>query len=427
MGMAGTETDNRIRRLERLIDISRSLGSSQDLEALLQKVVSAVCDLTHSQTCSILIYEAETDLLKFVACLPAHKEVLKRIRVPLERSVAGLVYTTSKPVVIQDASNDQRIFREVERAVGFETRSLAVVPLIFRGETIGALEATNKLNGSSYTEDDLIILETLASQASVATLSTLLLDEAQRSYEELKELERMKSDFIAIASHELRTPLGLILGHATYLSEVATEEEVRRQLEVILRSATRLKKIIEDLSNVNNFQAGTARLKHDYVSIKQAINKAAASFQDQARRKKINLVVRLPESDLVIEGDEDKISIALGNLLTNALTFTDENGQVLLTAEALPGYVRVDVIDNGIGIPAKDLPRVFERFFQVQSHLTRRHGGLGLGLSVAKGMIEMHGGQIWAESIEGKGSKFSFLLPSKPVKSKKAPSVFIEE
>ena len=93
------------------------------------------------------------------------------------------------------------------------------------------------------------------------------------------------------------------------------------------------------------------------------------------------------------------------------LTFTNTGGQVLVTAESVPGHVKVSVIDNGVGIPASDLPRVFERFFQVESHLTRRHGGMGLGLAVAKAMIEMHSGRIWAESVEGKGSNFTFLLP----------------
>ena len=113
-----------------------------------------------------------------------------------------------------------------------------------------------------------------------------------------------------------------------------------------------------------------------------------------------------------VEGDDEKIVIALSNLVKNALTFCDDYGHVLVKAESLPGYVKVSVVDDGIGIPAKDLHRVFERFFQVESHMTRRHGGMGLGLAVAKVMVENHGGQIWAESTEGKGSTFSFLLPT---------------
>ncbi len=106
--------------------------------------------------------------------------------------------------------------------------------------------------------------------------------------------------------------------------------------------------------------------------------------------------------------------------------FTNQGGHVFVTGELVPGYVKVSVIDDGIGIPAKDLPHIFDRFFQVESHLTRRHGGMGLGLSVAKVMIEMHGGRIWAESMEGKGSNFTFLLPVNPVQAEAGSRVFLE-
>lgn len=130
------------------------------------------------------------------------------------------------------------------------------------------------------------------------------------------------------------------------------------------------------------------------------------------------------DPDQTIEGDEEKLGIAINNLLANAVSFTDSNGYVQVAAEQLPGYVQICVIDNGIGIPAKDLPKVFERFFQVQSHLTRRHGGMGLGLSVAKAMVEMHSGQIWAESEEGKGSKFYILLPTSSSQAGQVHNVF---
>jgi two-component system sensor histidine kinase VicK len=135
----------------------------------------------------------------------------------------------------------------------------------------------------------------------------------------------------------------------------------------------------------------------------------------------------MPETDLTVEGDEEKLATALTNLVDNALIYTNENGHILISAEKLPGYIKVSVLDDGIGIPAKDLPRVFDRFFQVHSHLTRSHGGMGLGLSVAKAMIELHGGQIWVESLEGKGSNFSFLVPTKPINAQAASKVFSSE
>ncbi len=133
---------------------------------------------------------------------------------------------------------------------------------------------------------------------------------------------------------------------------------------------------------------------------------------------------RSGRDDLRVEVDRGKIATALSNLVKNAIMFTDENGHVFVTGELVPGYVKVSVIDDGIGIPAKDLPYIFDRFFQVESHLTRRHGGMGLGLSVAKAMVEIHGGRIWAESMEGKGSNFTFLLPVDPAQAEAGSRVF---
>jgi signal transduction histidine kinase len=120
----------------------------------------------------------------------------------------------------------------------------------------------------------------------------------------------------------------------------------------------------------------------------------------------------------------EKISIALSNLVKNAIMFTNEGGHVFVQVEQVPGYVKISVIDDGIGIPPADLNRIFERFYQVESHLTRKHGGMGLGLSVSKVMVEMHGGKILAESVEGKGSNFTILLPMNQAQVNAAQKVF---
>jgi signal transduction histidine kinase len=412
------------RRLERLIEISRSLGSATDLDSLLKSVVDAACELLDCEYSVILMYEEETDLLKFVSGPPAYREAMKRTRIPLENSVAGWAYRQAIPIHISDVRRDPRIKPEIESVLGFQARSILAIPLSFRGETIGVIEVINKRNDAHYTEDDVTILETLASQAAVVTLGTLLIEETEHAYKELEELERVKSNFIAIAAHELRTPLGLILGHATFLSESITDDLQKKQLEVIIRSATRLKKIVEDLSNVSSVQSGSLRLHRKSVALQYLIPKVAAPYHETARRKHISMIVKMPEIDLTVECDEEKLNTALSNLIDNALTFTNEYGHVIISAEKLPGYVKVSILDDGIGIPAKDLPRVFDRFFQVQSHLTRRHGGIGLGLSVSKAMIELHGGQIWVESIEGKGSNFSFLVPNSPNTHTAASKVF---
>ena len=409
--MLPSDSGNRTERLERLIEVSRHLSASLELESLLKSVVEAACDLTDSQASTILLYEEETDLLKFVAGSQTDPEVIKRIRIPIEQSIAGKVYTQNIPIIVKNARENKLVFRDIERALGIKIASVLAVPMMFHGEPIGVIETLNKNCSKPYSQDDISLLETLASQASVSILSTLMLDEMNRAYEELAESERKKTDFIAIASHELRTPLGLILGYSTDLYENYRDASIRPQLEIIVRSANRLKKIIEDFSNMSGFQGGKRRVFHRKISMTRLLKGVMTTFQQAALQKQISLTVRLLQDDLWMEGDAEKLALALGNLVENAITFTNQGGHVLVTAEQLPGYLRISVIDNGIGIPTKDLGRVFERFYQVESHLTRRHGGMGLGLAVAKAMIELHHGQIWVESVDGKGSNFSVLLP----------------
>jgi signal transduction histidine kinase len=419
-----TTIPNRLRRFERLLEIGKKLNETIELQPMLQIIVNAACELALSEGSSIFLYEEETGLLKFVAAPSSQWEVLKRMRIPVENSIAGQCYTQSKPILIPDASNDPRIFRGVDANLDLVTRSLVAVPVVYRGTTIGVLEAMNKYGDLDYTDDDVAILETLGGQAAIAIHTTHLQEEVHRAYSEMAELERMKSNFVAITSHELRTPLGLVLGHATMLAEMVQDPRQKKQLGVIIQSANRLKAIIEDLINVDNLESGQYGFKRQRTDLVELTKEVVDEYQQLAVNKPVAMITDLPDDPLWVDIDVEKIAIALSNLIRNAITFTKDNGHVMIIAESLPGYVKVSVVDDGIGIPAKDLSRIFERFFQVETHMTRHHGGMGLGLSVAKVMVELHGGQIWVESIEGKGSNFSFLLPASTKATQAAHSVF---
>jgi signal transduction histidine kinase len=174
---------------------------------------------------------------------------------------------------------------------------------------------------------------------------------------------------------------------------------------------------------VDNYETGGASLRSRKISVNRIAEDVAASFRDMAVQKGVALKVTNERGqDLLVDADGSKIAIVLSNLVKNALTFTNDGGRVTVRTGLDSGCVKVVVEDDGVGIPAKDLPHVFERFYQVESHLTRKHGGMGLGLSVARVMIELHGGRIWAESTEGKGSKFTFLLPLEPKKDGTPPA-----
>jgi signal transduction histidine kinase len=420
-------TNERIDHLERLLEVVRGLTTAPDLESFLQTVISEATELTDSELASILEYDEAAEELRFLAMHWFQRDLLRPVGVPLDGSAAGWVYRRGQPLIIQDVRVYQRHFKVVDRVTKHVTNSLVAVPLMVRGEVIGVLEALNKKDNAHYTEEDLTILETLAALAAQAIQNVTLQRKVRATSIELAELERLKTDFIAIASHELRTPLGLILGHATFLRELAGTEYAE-QLDLIIRNATKLKTIVENLSDVDNIQNGAARVRNQQVSLTKIIEDVVQTFQDEANSRNIALKSESGPSPFHLEADGVKLSIALSNLVKNALQFTEAGGHVTLNVEEDSGYYKVTVADDGIGIPARDLPRVFERFFQVETHLTRRYGGMGLGLAVAKAMIDLHGGRIWVESQEGKGSKFTFLVPTAQTQhSPPASGPFVEQ
>ena len=418
-------TNERIDHLERLLEVVRGLTTAPDLESFLQTIINEAIELTNSELASILEYDETAEELRFLAMPWFQRDLLRPMGVPLDGSAAGWVYRRGQPLIIQDVKLDQRHFDVVDRVTKHETHSLVAVPLMVRGEVVGVLEALNKKDNAHYTEEDLTILETLAALAAQTMKNENLQRKVRATSVELAELERLKTDFIAITSHELRTPLGLILGHATFLRELASEQ-YGDQIDMIVRNATKLKEIVENLSDVDNVRTGAARLRSQKVSLAKIAEDVILTFQDEAESRNITLKCEIGESPFYVNADENKLSIALSNLVKNALQFTESGGHVTVKVEEEAGYFKVSVIDDGIGIPAKDLPRVFERFFQVETHLTRRYGGMGLGLSVAKAMVELHGGRIWVESREGRGSTFIFLLPSEQMQRVPASSPFVE-
>ena len=404
-------TNQRIDHLERLLEVVRGLTTAPDHEAFLQSIINEAAELTNSELASILEYDETAEELRFLAVHWFQRDVLRPLGVPLEDSAAGWVYRKGQPLIIQDVKVDKRHFKVIDRVTKHVTHSLAAVPLMVRGEVVGVLEALNKKDETHYTEEDLTILATLGALAAQAMKNATLQRKVKAASIELAELERLKTDFIAITSHELRTPLGLILGHATFLRELAGAEHAE-QLDTIIRNATKLKDIVENLSDVDNIQSGATLVRSRRASLTKLAEDVILTFQDEANLRNITLKLERGDSPYEIDADGVKISIALSNLVKNAIQYTDSGGRVTVRLEEDSGYFKVTVQDNGIGIPARDLPRVFERFFQVETHLTRRYGGMGLGLAVAKAMIELHGGRIWAESEVGKGSTFTFLLPA---------------
>ena len=393
-----------------LLNLLRNFSAESDYKKALQSMVSLAAELTNSEVASILKYEEADKHLHFLALSHTQYDAMQSLRIPVSSSIAGWVYKNAKTLVVQDVQEDERFYSEIDKILKFQTRSILVVPLLVKGKPVGVLEAINQTSRTHYNGEDVIILETLASQVAFIIENIKLEQRAVQMQAATDRLEQMKGKFIAITSHELRTPLGIILGHSTFLREISDEKH-HDQLDRIIHSVDRLKNIIEDLSNMKNFESGAARIRMEEIPLSDLLHKISSPFYQIAKEKKIELSVNTKTPNVFVNGDKEKISIAVGNLIRNALTFTPEGGHVSVLLEQTRKDVKITVTDDGIGISDKNLEHIFKRFYQVESHLTRQHGGMGLGLSVAKVMVELHGGEIWAKSTPDKGSQFSFTIP----------------
>ena len=229
----------------------------------------------------------------------------------------------------------------------------------------------------------------------------------------LKELQRVRQDFVANVSHELRTPLTTIKGYAETLLEGAWKEEVAYPfIEVIKRHADRLTKIVEDLLALSKIESKEFQLRKEQLPVSDLIEDAVDLVKERAEKKQISIARHPGLSFPAIDGDRDYLEQVLVNLLDNAIKYTPEGGRIEISVQEKEDQeVLFLVRDNGIGIPREDLSRIFERFYRVDKGRSQEMGGTGLGLSIVKHIVQAHGGRVWAESQLGKGSSFFFTLP----------------
>lgn len=401
----------RLARLQRVVEVSLILNSTLELEPLLELIIETAQEITHTEGASILLLDKETGELHFRAATGQKREQLKQIAVPLDNSIAGYIVRSGMPLLIPDVSMEPRFGGQVDNAVGFTTRSILGVPLMVKGRIIGVLEVVNKIGGTPFDEEDAYILTTMAAQAAIALENSRLITELQEAYEELNQLDRLKSEFIAIASHELRTPLAIILGYATFLQRDATGE-MRDQLDVVVRSALRLRSIIDDMVNLRHIETGEIELKLERCDLVELTQNVANEFRRLAEAKSQAFEIIMPQSPVWAFVDWEKIRLALGNLISNAIKFTPEYGRIeIAVVDEQPDVISITVRDTGIGIVKSELKRIFDRFYQVEPAYSRRFEGMGLGLSIAKSLVDIHGGTLEVESEPGVGSAFTIRLP----------------
>ncbi len=231
---------------------------------------------------------------------------------------------------------------------------------------------------------------------------------------ELKKLEEIRKDFVANVSHELRTPISSIKGYAETLldGKVQDANTAKEFISIISQNSDRLESLIKDLLDLAGIESGKMRMEFEPLDIFPTIERSLGVLDKSAREKSISVKFDIPGDLPKVLGDQKRLSQVFLNLLDNAIKYTPAGGSVVITANTRSGQVQIDVSDTGIGIPEKDLPRIFERFYRVDKARSRELGGTGLGLSIVKHIVQAHGGQVWVQSVPGRGSTFSFTIPT---------------
>jgi signal transduction histidine kinase len=291
-----------------------------------------------------------------------------------------------------------------------DLRTLMTLPLMAQSQKLGLLVVGKQVLAAPLSYGDLELLSVLSAPAAVAIKNAQLFEEIQNAYKKVEESDFLKSEFIAIASHELRTPLVSVLGYVEMLTYEA-KGEMLDQLNIVLEQALRLRDIVNDMLSLTDLRAGITEIIWDVASTREILNKAFDSLRVQMAAKQVQVMADIAPNCQELRGDSERLVLVFSKLLSNAVKFSPIGEQVRISAHRDEAAVVFAVADRGAGITPEAQKRLFQPFYQEEESLRRTHSGMGLGLSIAKGMIELHGGSIWVESEVGKGSTFFFSIP----------------
>jgi signal transduction histidine kinase len=320
---------------------------------------------------------------------------------------------TREPFQIPDISAEGAYESRIRGAMlASGTRSVLAIPLLHEDRLVGGLVVTRRVPGN-FDAEIVELLRTFATQSALAIQNARLFREIEIKSRQLEVASQHKSEFLANMSHELRTPLNAIIGFSEVLTDRMFEELNEKQeeyLKDIYASGTHLLSLINDILDLSKIEAGRMELELTEFHFPTAIENALMLVRERAGRRNIALHTAIDPQLGQIQADERKVRQVILNLLSNAIKFTPEGGRIEVGAVPKDGFVDVSVTDTGIGIAPEDQEKVFEEFRQVGT-AAKKVEGTGLGLTLCRKFVELHGGRIWVQSQVGVGSTFTFTIP----------------
>ena len=410
--------------VEKLMFLSKLpllLNSSLKTQKIIDLVIEHLRSRIEAEAVTVFLLSEEANELTFWAMRGGEDKRLDGIKMPADKGIVGWVIQNQEAALVNDVQNDARFFAEIDKeGKSFITRNLICVPLIVRGnQIIGAIQVLNKVAEQTFSEDDLLFVEQFANYVALAVDNARLHESLSQRNKSLEILDRRKKDIIQIISHEFRTPLNVIqtsgeLIASGYLQDQKAVGEISGALA---RGVERLTKLIEQVKSITEINEDKMDFEFEDVIVSDLFKAVENKFSSIAAKRKIQLSIIMPKEDLAVRGSYPLLLLVIDNLISNSIRFTQDGGEVSLTAEKKAGLVKISVRDNGIGIEESQIPLIFEKFYEVAPAMQHSSGeyefrsaGLGLGLSSVRSVLKAHSSAIEVRSEPDKGSVFSFNL-----------------
>jgi signal transduction histidine kinase len=403
--------------LQALGEVGQAISSTLDLRTVLSTIVVRATQLSGTDAGVIYEYDEQREIFVPRATEQLEAEIVETmLATPVRKGegATGRLAELREPIQVSDilaAPAESRVRGALVRA-GY--RALLAVPLVREGHLIGGLTVIRRATGA-FPPETIELLQTFATQSSLAIQNARLFREIEEKSRQLEAASQHKSEFLANMSHELRTPLNAIIGFSEVLTDRMFGELNEKQeeyLKDIYSSGTHLLSLINDILDLSKIEAGRMELELTDFHLPTALDNALTLVRERAGRRGITLQATIDEGLGEVRADERKIRQVVLNLLSNAIKFTPEGGRIEVRAVPVDGSVEVSVSDTGVGIAPEDQEAVFEEFRQVGT-AEKKAEGTGLGLTLCRKFIELHGGRIWVKSQVGSGSTFTFTIPAR--------------
>ncbi len=395
---------------ERLFDLYDSMLGDVEIPNVLRDVADVVCRELDAERASIYLIDEETEELQAVATVG---NVASTIRIPIKKSsLAGFCAVTAKAFVVPDAYGDlSRINPELkfdsswDKINNFRTRDVICAPAMFKGQVRGVVQAVNS-KGESFNDADLPAIKTISRLIGYALHHAKIYDDLAT----MKQLEKEKAKFMRVMVHELKSPVSAAKMMTYALNEVRDDpDNVAKYTEKIAARMDQMTQMVGDMLELAKVKAGDPLGKISVLDLTSETREACAPYAEQAEAKGLTLQVELPGEPLNIRFDSQGYSLVISNLLSNAIKYSSE-GTVRVKLSREDQWAKLEVTDNGIGIPEADIPKLFTEFFRASNAKKNRIPGTGVGLAGAKHIVERFAGKFELQSRENEGSTFTVRL-----------------